>query len=217
MSETVKTLEDALVELKKDKVLNLTKKILDEKKIDMHKAVNAVTNALNRIGDLYQEEEYYLAELVYAGDLAKQVLELLKPHMISEFTSNDSSKLVVIGTVKGDMHDLGKNLVQAFAEGAGYQIIDLGTNVPSEVFINEVKKRNAKILGVSCLLTACDSELPKIITALNENNLKDVKVVIGGAAMTEAFAKSLEKEHQTRVKFAPDAITGIKIFNELID
>ena len=118
MSKYVDELENALVELDKKLSVNLVNKILNENIVEIHDTVDAVTKALNRIGDLYQEEEYYLAELVYAGDLAKQILDLLKPHMVSKSTSGDSRKLVIIGTVRGDMHDLGKNLVQAFAEGS---------------------------------------------------------------------------------------------------
>ncbi|NVM02933.1 MAG: cobalamin B12-binding domain-containing protein [Candidatus Helarchaeota archaeon] len=217
MSEELKKLEESITNLEKKVALDITNKIIDEKKITAKPAIDAVTKALQNIGELYEKEEYYLAELVYAGDISKAVLGLLEPYLAKTSAEKDLAKRVVIGTVKGDMHDLGKNIVQAFGRGAGYDIIDLGNDVSAEAFIEELKKNSIKILGVSCLLTACDSELDKILTALKDEGLADVKVVIGGAAMTEKLASGLEKKFNITVKFAPDAINGIKIFNELID
>lgn len=216
LSEDLKQLEDAIVHLNKKEALDTTTKIINEGEVDIKEALNAVTLALDTIGQLYEKEEYYLAELVYAGDIAKATLELLQPHLVIEAADRDQTKKIIIGTVKGDMHDLGKNIVRIFARGAGYEIIDLGNDVPVKTFIEQIKKHDVKILGLSCLLTACDSELGKILSALKAEGL-DVKVVIGGAAMTEKLAADLEEKYNVTTKFAPDAITGIKIFNELID
>ncbi|MFX0134702.1 MAG: B12-binding domain-containing protein [Candidatus Hodarchaeota archaeon] len=215
--EDLKKLEDLITNLEKKGAVETTNKIISEKKVNVKQAIDAVTKALQNIGELYEKEEYYLAELVYAGDISKSVLGLLEPILAETSSEKDLAKRVVIGTVKGDMHDLGKNIVQAFGRGAGYEIIDLGNDVPVEAFIKELKENNIKILGISCLLTACDSELAKILTALKDKGLADVKVVIGGAAMTEKLALDLENKFNITVKFAPDAINGIKIFNELID
>ncbi len=218
MSEVLEKLEKSIVDLNKNGALASTKKIVDEKLAEPKMALNAVTKALDEIGKLYEKEEYYLAELVYAGDIAKAVLEILQPYLVSSGTEEkDQAKRIIVGTVKGDMHDLGKNIVRIFARGAGYEIIDLGSDISVETFINKLKAEHVKILGLSCLLTACDSQIGKVLAALKKEGLSDVKVVIGGAAMTEKFAADLEKQHGITTKFAPDAITGIKIFNELID
>ncbi len=216
LMEDLKKLEDSITNLDKKGAVDTTNKIISEKKVTVKQGIDAVTKALQNIGELYEKEEYYLAELVYAGDISKTILGLLEPHL-PKTADKDFAKRIVIGTVKGDMHDLGKNIVQAFGRGAGYEIIDLGNDVSVEAFIKELMENNIKILGISCLLTACDSELPKILTALKDKGLIDVKVVIGGAAMTEKLAADLENKFNITVKFAPDAINGIKIFNELID
>lgn len=218
MSEDLKKLEEAIVELEKKPALELTKKILEEKKATANDAVGAITQALNKIGELYEAEEYYLAELVYAGDVAKSIMKLLGPHLeVETGGEKDMQKIIVMGTVKGDMHDLGKNIVGTFAEGAGYEVFDLGTDVSAEAFIDKLKETNAKILGLSCLLTACDYELNNILAALKKEGLTETKVVIGGAAITEKLANDLATESGMTTRFAPDAITGIRIFNELID
>ena len=218
MSEVLEKLEKSIVDLNKDEALTAAKEIVDEKQIEAKLALDAVTKALDEIGKLYETEEYYLAELVYAGEIAKQVLALLHPYLVgSESEEKDQAKRVIIGTIKGDMHDLGKNIVRIFARGAGYEIIDLGSDVSPEAFTKKLKEENIKILGLSCLLTACDSQIGNTLAALKKEGLSDVKIIIGGAAMTEKFAADLEKEYGITTKFAPDAITGIKIFNELID
>lgn len=207
-----------MVELEKSKAIESTEKILEGNPSAANAIIETVAEALNRVGQLYQEEEYYLAELVYAGDVAKTILGLIEPHLIIEDTSEkDMAKKIIIGTVQGDLHEIGKNIVNIFAKGAGYEVVDLGSDVPEEAFIENLKKHDAKILGLSCLLTACDKELNKILAALKSEGLVDTKVVIGGAAMTEKLANDLEKETGIKTKFAPDAITGIQIFNELID
>ncbi|MHA1146112.1 MAG: cobalamin B12-binding domain-containing protein [Candidatus Helarchaeota archaeon] len=216
MSENLKKLKDFIVELEKENALELAKKVIDDKQATAKDMIDVITEALGRIGELYQEEEYYLAELVYAGDIAKTLMNYLEPLLVGN-TEKDAAKKIVIGTVQGDMHDIGKNIVGTYARGAGYEVIDLGTDVSAEKFVNKVEESNARILGISCLLTATDGELNKIFAELKQKNLVDVKVVIGGAAMTEKMARDLEEKNGITTKFASDAITGIKIFNELID
>ncbi|MHA1315391.1 MAG: cobalamin B12-binding domain-containing protein [Candidatus Helarchaeota archaeon] len=216
MSENLKKLKDFIVELEKENALELAKKVIDDKQAAAKDMIDVITEALGRIGELYQEEEYYLAELVYAGDIAKTLMNYLEPLLVGN-AEKDAAKKIVIGTVQGDMHDIGKNIVGTYARGAGYEVIDLGTDVSAEKFVNTVEESNARILGISCLLTATDGELNKIFAELKRKNLVDVKVVIGGAAMTEKMARDLEEKNGITTKFASDAITGIKIFNELID
>jgi len=218
MSEDLKELEDALINLDGNKAIEITIKIIEENKLPARDVLNTVSRALGLIGELFEKEEYYLAELVYAGDISKKVIQTIEPKLTNEVAADkDPAKKIIVGTVAGDLHDLGKNIVKTFASGAGYEVIDLGSDVPVENFIEKLKELNVKILGISCLLTACDSQLNKVLESLKKEALNDVSVVIGGAAMTELFASNLEKKYGIKTKFAPDAFTGIKIFNELID
>jgi methylmalonyl-CoA mutase cobalamin-binding domain/chain len=214
VSDIIPELEKAIVNFDKEKVLKLTDELIKTASLD--DALDAITRALIKVGDLYEDGEYFLPDLIYSGEMAKKALDLLHPHLKAGESSGRRSSKVILGTVQGDMHDLGKNIVKIFAEGAGYDVIDLGMNVPAQTFIETIKKNNAKILGISCLLTACDQELYKITSALKSEGLDDVKVVIGGAAMTERVASDVEQKSEIITRFAPDAFTGIRIFEEFL-
>jgi len=130
---------------------------------------------------------------------------LLSPLM--ETASSGPLGTVVVGTVAGDLHDLGKNIFINYARSAGFKLIDLGVDVPAEGFVSAVKEHHPLALGMSCLLTITDSEIGKVIEGLKRQNVRDkVKVIIGGAALTEQFAENAGAD-----AFAPDAVTGTDI------
>ncbi|MHA1231369.1 MAG: cobalamin B12-binding domain-containing protein [Candidatus Helarchaeota archaeon] len=207
MSENpVIELEKSVLELDMDKAIENAKKILDsEGKISIDDAVKAISSSLEKVGKKFQDGEWYLTELVYAAEIAKEVMKLLSP--LLEKSTTKKLGTIVIGTVLGDLHDLGKNIFCNYAKSAGFKVIDLGTDVPVEKFIDAIKENNAHIIGMSCLLTATDQQLGKVINELKNQKLRDkVKVIVGGAAITEEFAKSIGAD-----AFAPDAITGLDI------
>lgn len=171
-------------------------------------AVDAVTQALQVVGKRFQEGEWFLAELVYAGEIAKEIMNVLSPFI----QAGDSTILgtVVIGTVAGDLHDLGKNIVITYAKSAGFNVIDLGVDVPTNKFADAVETHLPVALGMSCLLTSTEAELGKVIGELVTRGLRNqVKVIIGGAALSQKTAQDISAD-----AFAPDAITGIDIIKE---
>lgn len=171
-------------------------------------AVDAVADALHTIGRRFQEGEWFLAELVYAGEIAKEVMSLLSPLM--DAGDSGAAGTVVVGTVAGDLHDLGKNIFINYAKSAGFSVIDLGIDVPCDRFIAAVKEHRPLALGMSCLLTSTEAEIGRVIEALKEANLRDtVKVIIGGAALTAGFARQAGAD-----AFAPDAVTGTDIIRQ---
>ena len=130
MSEDLKGLEKAIIDLEREKALKLANNITSNDSIKAQEAINAVSNALAKIGELYEQEEYYLAELVYAGDVAKAVIQAMQSKLAGEGgIEKDPAKRVIVGTVKGDLHDLGKNIVKTFAGGAGYENGGAGTGL----------------------------------------------------------------------------------------
>lgn len=168
-------------------------------------AVDAVSEALQTVGKRFQDGEWFLAELVYAGEIAKEVMALLSPLMSAG--ASESAGTVVVGTVAGDLHDLGKNIFINYAKSAGFNVIDLGIDVPCHRFIAAVREHRPLALGMSCLLTSTDHQIGRVIEALKEANLRaEVKVIIGGAALTEGFARQAGAD-----AFAPDAVTGCDI------
>ena len=168
-------------------------------------AVNAISEGLEVVGQRFQRGEWFLTELVYAGEIARETMDLLSPLM--ETASSGPLGTVVVGTVAGDLHDLGKDIFINYARSAGFELIDLGVDVPAEGFVSAVKEHHPLALGMSCLLTTTDSEIGKVIEGLKRQNVRDkVKVIIGGAALTEQFAGNAGAD-----AFAPDAVTGTDI------
>jgi 5-methyltetrahydrofolate--homocysteine methyltransferase len=146
--------------------------------------------AMAEVGRLFEEGEYFVPEMLIAARAMQGGLNLLKPLLISEKVEPVGK--VVIGTVKGDLHDIGKNLVAIMMEGAGFEIVDLGTDVPVEKFVSEVKEKKADILAMSALLTTTMTTMPTVITALKDAGIRDgVKVMVGGAPVTQEFAAQI--------------------------
>ena len=205
-NDTIDQLRDGLLALDMDAALKATNSVIKlQNKSEVKEAVDAVTQALQVVGKRFQEGEWFLAELVYAGEIAKEVMNLLSPLMQAELSQSQGT--IVIGTVANDLHDLGKNIFINYARSAGFKVIDLGVNVPTEKFVNAVKEHRPLALGMSCLLTSTEGELGKVIQELKRQNMREkVKVIIGGAALSERVARDISAD-----AFAPDAITGIDI------
>ena len=143
--------------------------------------------AMNEVGRRFECNEYFVPELLLSARAMKAALELLRPLLAARGT--EPVGRVAIGTVKGDLHDIGKNLVGAMLEGGGYEVIDLGVNVTPEQFITAVKEKRANIIAMSALLTTTMSAMKTTIDAIKAAGIRDqVKIIIGGAPITEKFA-----------------------------
>ncbi|HEY48596.1 MAG TPA: cobalamin-binding protein [Dehalococcoidia bacterium] len=204
--DILERLKDRLLELDMDGAVDAARVVADTgEPAAVRDAVDAVAGGLEVVGRRFQSGEWFLVELVYAAEIAKEVMGLLSPLM--EAGTSESAGTVVVGTVAGDLHDLGKNIFINYARSAGFNVIDLGIDVPTEGFIAAVREHSPLALGMSCLLTSTDMEIGKVIEELKRQNLREgVKVIIGGAALTEEFARRAGAD-----AFAPDAITGTDI------
>jgi len=205
-------LRDSLLALDMQATVDLAARVLEgDSGISAAEAADAVTRALEIVGKRFQEGEWFLAELVYSGEIAKAALELLSPAMAAR--TGASRGTIVVGTVAGDLHDLGKNIFINYSQSAGFDIIDLGVDVPTDAFVNAVREHKPLALGMSCLLTITASEVGKVIRSLEEEALRGAsKIIIGGAALTEAFAVEVKAD-----AFAPDAVTGTDIVRRWSD
>ncbi len=206
---TIGQLKDAMLALDMDAAVKAANDVVEtQSKATVKEAVDAVTQALQVVGKRFQEGEWFLSELVYAGEIAKEVMALLSPLMQAE--ASRSQGTVVIGTVAGDLHDLGKNIFINYARSAGFEVIDLGVDVPTAKFASAVKEHKPLALGMSCLLTSTEKELGRVIEELKKQGAREtVKVIIGGAALSERTAKDVGAD-----VFAPDAITGLDIIKK---
>ncbi len=146
--------------------------------------------AMDEVGRRYEANEYFVPELLIAARAMKASLELIRPLLIARGAS--FAGRVVIGTVKGDLHDIGKNLVAAMLEGAGFEVIDLGVDVSPEKFANAIKEKDANLVAMSALLTTTMSSMKSIIDAIAAAGLRSrVKVMIGGAPVTDKYASDI--------------------------
>jgi 5-methyltetrahydrofolate--homocysteine methyltransferase len=149
-----------------------------------------ISPAMAEVGRRFEAGEYFVPELLVAARATKAVFEIIRPAMAKRGT--EPAGRVVIGTVKGDLHDIGKNLVAAMLEGGGFEVVDLGVNVAPERIVNAVREKNAQLVGLSALLTTTMPEMKNAIEALKGAGLRDrVKVMIGGAPVTEPFAQEI--------------------------
>ncbi|MGO8718635.1 MAG: corrinoid protein [Acidobacteriaceae bacterium] len=146
--------------------------------------------AMDEVGRLFEAEEYFVPELLLAGRAMKSAMELLRPLMVT--SGEKLSTRVVIGTVKGDMHDIGKNLVASMLEGSGFEVFDLGSDVSPEKFVAAVEKHNPQVVCLSALLTVTMPAMKTTIDVLESSGLRTrVKVLIGGAPVTTQYAKEI--------------------------
>ena len=163
------------------------------------------------VGRLFEEGEYYVPEMLIAARAMQAGLAILKPQLAEENVKAVGK--VAIGTVQGDLHDIGKNLVAMMLEGAGFEIIDLGTDVSPEKFVESVSDEGVDIIGLSALLTTTMPSMATTIKALEDAGLRDqVKVIIGGAPVTDAYAKQVGADG-----FSPDASRAVTLAKSLLN
>jgi len=166
----------------------------------------AIVEAVSVIGDKFDAEEYFLAELIFAGEIIKELMHILEPYIKKKNKIKNDSRLV-LGTAKGDMHDIGKNVVKTFLIAEGFEVIDLGVDVSPEMFVNAVKNERPNILAISALISSTMPEIKNTIKALKQANLRNqVKIIIGGAPITPQFVENVGADG-----YAKNAIEGIKI------
>lgn len=146
--------------------------------------------AMAEVGRRFEENEFFVPELLIAARAMQEGMKILNP--LLKASGIEKAGYVVIGTVQGDLHDIGKNLVASMLEGGGFEVLDLGVDVPSKIFVEEARKKDGAIVCLSALLTTTMPQMRGVIDALNEAGIRNtVKVMIGGAPVTEEFAREI--------------------------
>jgi 5-methyltetrahydrofolate--homocysteine methyltransferase len=152
---------------------------------------NALIPAMDKVGELFQKNEYFIPDLLISARAMEEGMEILKP-LLYNGDNVDSKGKFLIGTVKGDLHDIGKTLVECVLKGAGFEVIDLGTDIPPEKFVQAIKEYNPIALGLSALLTITMIEMKNVIEAITEAGLRDkIKILIGGAPVNQKYADEI--------------------------
>ena len=183
--------------------------------IDQNLEVSDILNdgmvaAMSEVGRLFEVGEYFVPEMLISARAMKAGLDVLQPYLVE--ANVKSAGKVAIGTVKGDLHDIGKNLVAMMLEGAAFEIVDLGVDVSPDSFIAAVKNENVDIAALSALLTTTMPQMTITINALKEAGLRDnVKIIVGGAPVTEDYARNIGADG-----YAPDASRAVALAKSLI-
>jgi len=178
---------------------------------DLNRIINdALISAMDIVGKRFADGDIYVPEMLVSAKTMKQGLDIIKPLLTAGEAEHRGT--IVMGTVKGDLHDIGKNLVIMMMEGAGFRIIDLGVDVKIEDLIDTVKKEEADVLGLSALLTTTMPEMQKVIEALEEAGLRNqLKVIVGGAPIDQGFADKIGADG-----FGADAVEAVQLAREMI-
>jgi 5-methyltetrahydrofolate--homocysteine methyltransferase len=188
----------------------LVKKALDGGAKPLDIVDQGLMAGMNVVGERFKRCDMFVPEVLMAAKAMNMGLDLVKPHLDS--ASRAGTGTVVIGTVKGDLHDIGKNLVAMLLESKGLNVVNLGVDVSAETFVNAVKQHSPQIVGMSALLTTTMLVMKDVIDALKEANLRDsVKVMIGGAPVTQDFATEIGADG-----YAPDAVTATDLAKGLL-
>ncbi len=204
-------ISDAIVNLDKDKAIDLAKKAVNENLNLVDVIEKGFGVGLKRIGDLWNEGEFFLPELMVGGNIMQEALNILMPHLKQKGESF-SKGTVVIATIEGDIHSIGKTIVGTMLSANGFEVYDLGADVPADKIIKEAIEKEADIIGVSALLTSTMIGQKKVIELLEEQKIRDkFKVILGGAPITHSWVNDCGADG-----YAPSAIEAINLVKTLI-
>jgi corrinoid protein of di/trimethylamine methyltransferase len=203
-------LADAIIAGDNVKSKEITQKLVDSgvKAIDVLN--DGLVPGMDVVGARFKANEMYIPEVLIAARAMHAAMDIIKP-MLSE-AGAEMKGTIVIGTVQGDLHDIGKNLVGMMLEGGGYTVVDIGVDVPSDKFVEEVKKSKAKVLGLSALLTTTLPVMKDVISAIRADAAaKGTKVMVGGAPLTQEYSDSIGANG-----YAPDASSAVDLAKKLM-
>ncbi len=206
--ELIQQLFDAVVAMDEVETARICQTVLDEN-IDAYEAVSqGLSAAMEKVGELYSKQEYFVPELLLCSDALYAGLDILRPHIKSGEAR--TRRQIILGTVEGDIHDIGKNLVKIMFEAAGWVVHDLGKDVPLAVFVEEQKRLKADVIGISALMTTSMLAMPRVIKMIREQDT-GVAIMLGGAPLTLEIAGSYGADG-----YAPNAGEAVREANAML-
>jgi methylmalonyl-CoA mutase cobalamin-binding domain/chain len=210
LSVMLTELEKAIISLDSEKAKDLCRRILSDPNSSTDDILRSIASAMDVVGQKYEVSEYFLSELFMAGEVVREVLAIIEPYYGKAVPKHIGT--VLTATVRGDLHDIGKNILCTFLKSAGFSIVDLGVDVPAGKIVDVVKANGADIIGLSALLTTAVPEFRNVTDALKNAGMRDkVKVIVGGCAVNEEVAKKYGADTWART-----AIEGIRICRQLV-
>jgi corrinoid protein of di/trimethylamine methyltransferase len=205
-----KELADAVVDMDEDLVTELSNRVIEEN-IDAFEAIDlGLSKGMERAGKLFEEEEYFVPELLMCADAMNIGVDILRPHI--KINSVSQKHKIVIGVIEGDTHDIGKNLVKLMLETSNFEVVDLGRDVPPETFVNKAVEENAKIIMISSLMTTTMDTMEDVVKMLKERNIKQSHLVaVGGGPISQAFADKIGADG-----YSKNAAEAVKMCQRLV-
>lgn len=208
--EYLEKMAKMVVEMEDEEIGDLCREYLKEGYDPEDAIFNGLIKGMNEVGKLFEEEEYFISDLLICSDAMYNGIDVLKEKIESYGENNLAT--AVIGVVEGDTHDIGKNLVKLMLEVNGFKMIDLGKDVPAEKFVDEAIKNNAQFIMMSTLMTTTMANMKKVIDILNERNIRDQFIVmVGGGPVSESFAKDIGAD-----AYSENANEAVKVAKSLI-
>ena len=205
-------MRSAVMEGKADEAEALAKKMLDEGVDAMEIIDNGCVPAIEKAGELFAAEQFFLPQLMMAAEAMKAVTNVVEPVIKESQTKRKTLGKVVIGTVEGDIHDIGKSIVGSMLSASGFDVVDLGVDVPSEKLVEEAKKESPCILGLSALLTNAMQHQRTVVDLLKEEGIRDkVTVLVGGAPVTAEWAKTIGADG-----YAENAVDAVGVAKSMV-
>jgi methanogenic corrinoid protein MtbC1 len=203
-----KDLSKALADLKEDEAIAIVQERLKAGG-DPMKILSDASQGMETVGTRFSKSEYFIPDLVYSGEILKKINELVKPKLAKESATKTGGK-VIIGTVAGDIHDIGKDIVVFMLDVSGFEVYDLGVDVPAQKFVDKIKETGAPVVGLSGFLTLAFDAMKQTVEAIKDAGLRDkVKVMIGGGQMSDEIRKYTGAD-----SFGKDAMAGVSLAKE---
>ena len=204
------SLREAIVNGNASAAVAETRKILAEGTDAVRVVSEGISPAMAEVGRLFEECEYFVPELLISARATKEVFQLLRPVLVE--TGAKPKGHIILGTVQGDLHDIGKNLVAAMLEGGGFEVTDLGVDVPPQKFVAAARETRAEIVGLSALLTTTLPAMRSTIDAFGSAGIRDqIKVMVGGAPVTKSYAESIGAD-----AYGENAAVSVQVARRLI-
>jgi 5-methyltetrahydrofolate--homocysteine methyltransferase len=206
-TDILRAIEDKVINLDLESVKSLVTQAINDG-VPAQKIMNdGVTKGIQVVGKKYEEMEYFMTDLILGAEIVKVALAILEPHFKMGDVGAGRGKIVLVGTVSGDLHDLGKNIFVSLLKGAGFKVYDLGTDTPNRIFVEKTGELKPEIVAMSCLVTTSIQSMKEVVQGLNDANLrKDVKVIIGGGAMNQNAVNVSQAD-----TLGKDAVDGVRI------
>ncbi|MEG3005939.1 MAG: corrinoid protein [Oscillospiraceae bacterium] len=208
--ELLKELSECVLEMEDEKVIAVSEEYIKSGYPALDGILYGLVDGMNKAAELYEQEEYFIPELLICSDAMYNGLDVLRPYL--DKNDDEEKCKVVIGVVEGDTHDIGKNLVKIMLEAAGYEIIDLGRDVPADKFVDIVREQGAKVVAMSTLMSTSTGNMKKVVELLVTAGLREnVKIIVGGAPISSAFAKKIGADG-----YSENAVEAVKLVNQLL-